>query len=223
MQLAFYLLLVAFSFLSRLSLLTGVRSLLLSTDAFNLRISVFNTTDAAAAIASDCVHASPLCNFRSAWAACQQLAASGSATTCTIELPRNGSISMNTESYGSLVLSSNTNITVEGNNATVASSVGNSACLFNIFGDTSSTSVTTLSVLSLYGMTLRGFGDPSKVGGAVYIHGDCFVSLANVTIANSAGSNGGAIYMTNNSLGLAIDGCSFEHCSATNGGVSGSA
>ena len=198
---------------------------MLSTDtssaSSNIRISVISTTDSAAS-SSECVPvASPRCNFRSAWAACLQLEASGSATTCTIALPGNGSsISMDTRSYGSLVLDSNMNITVEGNNATVAPSLGSSTRLFYYyFGDTSSATMTTYPALSLYGMTLRGFGNSSYDGGTVYIHGECFVSLANVTIADSKGNNGGAMYMTNNSLGLAIDGCSFINCQVLNGGV----
>ena len=226
MQLHFHLLLVVLSLLSRLSLLTGARSALLSTDtdaSGNIRISVFSTTDSAAK-SSDCYPlAKPGCNFRSAWAACQQQEASGLAMTCTIALPVNGSsISMNTKSYGSLVLDSSRIITVEGNNATVAPSLGSSTRLFYFNGDASSASA-TYSAMSLYGMTLRGFGSSSNDGGTVYIHGDCFVSLANVTIADSLGRYGGSMYMTNNSLGLAIDGCSFESCKATNGGVSGSA
>ena len=194
-----------------------------SSDAA-LLIRVFNSTDSSAN-ASACFPVNspaPRCNFRSAWAACleQEAAVDSKTTTCTIALPGNGSITMDTASYGSLVLDSCSVITVEGNNATVAPSRNSSTRLFYFFGNASS-ATTAYSALSLHGMTLRGFGDASTDGGTAYIHGDCAVSLANVTIANGVGRNGGSVYMTLNSLGLDVDGCSFESCTATNGGVSG--
>ena len=216
------LILHVFIAVSLLSLAAAARSLLLFVfDASSsLRISVLNTTDSLAN-ASDCLPVSspsPRCNFRSAWAACQEQEAVDSSATCTIALPGNGRISMNTGIYGSLELNSSRIITVEGNNATVTPALGSSSRLFYFFGDTSS-APTTYSALSLYNMTLRGFGGSSTDGGTVFIHGNCTVSLANVTIAHGVGRNGGSVYMTNNSLGLAVDGCLFESCTATNGGV----
>ena len=193
----------------------------------NLLIRVFNTTDSAAN-SSDCFPVkfpSPRCNFRSAWAACleQEASASSAPTACTIALPVHSSISMDTGNLCSLVLNASSSIAVEGNNATVAPAYSGYSRLFyyhnnNSRGKTSRNN----AALSLRNVTLQGFGnwqDSSTDGGAIHIHGNCSVSLTNVTIADGGGRNGAAIYMTNNSIGFTVDGCTFVNCQAFNGGV----
>ena len=124
---------------------------------------------------------------------------------------------MDTASLGSLVLAEGSAIVVEGHNATIAPKHNNSTRLFYYSNENPSPTIT--SALGLRNMTLRGFGNSAVDGGTVYIFGLCSASFTSVTFASSVGGNGGAIYMTENSLGLAVDGCSFESCEATKGGV----
>jgi hypothetical protein len=174
----------------------------------------------------------PLCNLRSAWAAC------ASVFSCTIYLPayETVSLSSNVSFGGELKLTDKHNVTVVGQGATVICDEGNAkgcttrlffyeaASSFFDFFDDDAVNVdndVTAPTLRVFDLTIKDFGSSSLDGGAVYAVGSSILSFTNVTFQSTTGSDGGSIYISDNLLhDVTVDRCVFVRCSAkSNGGA----
>ena len=155
----------------------------------NLVVQVDNKEDLSSTATHCDLPASGNCNVRSAWLKC--LSSVTTYDLCTIKLPFYETIYFNT-SKGNLFSNSTINIEIEGNSALIEAYAlsQNSFIAHHPIPHTNAAS--SLKILDL---TLSGFGDTTIDGGTIQINGTCALNLTNVTITNSVGFYGGALYI----------------------------
>ena len=177
----------SFYLLSSVFILILITSLVHSST--NLIVQVDYKEDLSSAATYCDLPTSGNCNVRSAWLKC--LSSVTANDQCTIKLPFSETIHFNT-TRGNLFSNSTINIVIEGNSALIKA-YDLSQNSFIVYHPIPHTNVS--STLRISDLILNGFGNKLIDGGTIRINGTCALNLTNVTITNSVGFYGGALYI----------------------------
>jgi predicted outer membrane repeat protein len=145
------------------------------------------------------------CNIRSAWLYCNSVSTS-SASPCLIQLP-SGTIH-NVVDRGSLFLSAQDNIKIDGQGAIVMSS--STAAAPFIVTDCTEVNQNTYPSLQLTRLTFQSFYLTDGFGSVLSINCHTVLTLSNSSfVQNYAEAGGGALSITNNPIATNITHCTF--------------
>jgi hypothetical protein len=188
-----------------------VVALLLRAFAYDVALVVDDAVDGPVSTL-DCTDGNT-CNFRSAWASCQN----HTFTTCTISLLAETTYAIDS-TYGPLELQPWDNITIQGGNETVVAGAGTQLVTYFSGRYTNDTPASYPS-LTLKDLTVVGFGGFNVTGGAVMFSGEGELTLDNVDFTQNFGSVGGAVFLQDSTKGITITNCNFHANNASEGGA----